>query len=132
MIRELNFVKCSNEFQEKMKRDIQKIRSANKILVKADKSDNIYEIPAQKYNKIILDNITSSYKRDVENTTRKINKATYKATKKLKIHDRVGRLEPKNCYVLLKDHKTDFINKKPARLINPTKMELGQVSKTIL
>ena len=77
-------------------------------------------------------NIGGAYKQDDENTARKINKATYKATKKLKIQDRVGKLEPKNCYVLLKDHKTDFINRKPARLINPTKTELGQVSKTIL
>ena len=132
MIRELDFVDSSNEFQEKLKKDIQKINSTNNILVKADKSDQIYEIPAQEYNKIILDNITSSYKQDDEDTTRKINRATYGATKRLKIHDRVGKLEPKNCYVLLKDHKRDFINKKPARLINPTKTELGQVSKIIL
>ena len=132
MIKELNFVDRPNEFQEKMKKDIERIKSTNNILIKADKSDNIYEIPAQEYNKIILDNITASYKHDDENTVRRINVDTYKATKKLKIHDRVGKLEPKNCYILLKDHKTDFINKKPARLINPTKTELGQVSKIIL
>ena len=132
MIKELNFVECPNEFQDKMGRDIRKIKSSKNIFVKADKSDNIYEIPTREYKELVRNNITAAYKQDSENTITRINKDTYNTAKKLKIQDRVGKLEPKNCYVLLKDHKRDFISRKPARLINPTKTELGQISKTIL
>ena len=101
-IKELDFVDRLNEFQEKMKKDIRRIKSTSNIFVKADKSDNIYEIPAKEYNKIILDNITTSYSLDEEYTVRKINADTYKATRTFRIHDTVTKLESKNCYILFK------------------------------
>ena len=46
--------------------------------------------------------------------------------------DRVGKLEEKSAYILFKDHKKNFPDKKQTRLINPTKTELGFLSKDII
>ena len=44
----------------------------------------------------------------------------------------MGKINLENAYILLKDHKANFINKHQARLINPTKTELGKISKQII
>ena len=46
--------------------------------------------------------------------------------------DRVGKLEERSAYILFKDHKKNFPDKKQTRLINPTKTELGLVSKDVI
>ena len=46
--------------------------------------------------------------------------------------DRVGKLEERSAYILFKDHKKNFPDKKQTRLINPTKTELGFVSKDVI
>ena len=38
----------------------------------------------------------------------------------------------KEAYITLKDHKENFANKLPCRLINPAKTEIGRISKNIL
>ena len=38
----------------------------------------------------------------------------------------------KDAYILFKDHKTYFENKLQSRLINPSKSELGTISKNII
>ena len=52
--------------------------------------------------------------------------------KKLRIADRVDTKAEKDAFITLKDHKPNFANKSTCRLINPTKSEIGKVSKKIL
>ena len=51
---------------------------------------------------------------------------------KLQIVDRLGKIEEKCAYILFKDHKRNFQDKKQIRLINPTKTEAGLVSKDVI
>ena len=37
-----------------------------------------------------------------------------------------------NCFITLKDHKSNFQNNPTIRLCNPAKNELGRIKKTIL
>ena len=37
-----------------------------------------------------------------------------------------------NCFITLKDHIDNFLNNPKIRLLNPSKNELGRISKTIL
>ena len=37
-----------------------------------------------------------------------------------------------NCFITLKDHKANFLKNPKTRLLNPTKNELGRISKGIL
>ena len=51
---------------------------------------------------------------------------------KLEISDRVHRTGKKDSFVTLKDHKPGFRSNPQCRLLNPTKPELGKVSKKLL
>ena len=48
------------------------------------------------------------------------------------IEDRLRKFKKKDAYILVKDHKPNFENKLQSRLINPSKTELGEVSKNII
>ena len=132
MIRNIKFTKETSTFQISLKKKIQEINSSDKIYVKADKSSNIYKIPPQQYNELTKTAIGKQYKPDRENTVKRINNDSLKCASSLKIEDRMGFMRQAESYILLKDHKVDFINKKQTRLINPAKTELGKVSKKIL
>ena len=55
-----------------------------------------------------------------------------KLAKELDIEDRVHRTKENEAFITIKDHKENFRNNTKCRLINPTKPELGKVSKKIL
>ena len=50
----------------------------------------------------------------------------------MELEDRINQLPLKEAYVTLKDHKNNFRSNPKCRLINPTKSELGRISKQIL
>ena len=52
--------------------------------------------------------------------------------KKLEIEDRVYSTTKRDTFITLKDHKQQFRNNPKFRVINPTKSELGKVSKQML
>ena len=51
--------------------------------------------------------------------------------KKLNIDDRVEKTAMKEAFITLKDHKENFVNKPTCRLINPSKLEIGKISKQL-
>ena len=65
-------------------------------------------------------------------TTQAIHKQNKDIATKLGIDDRVDTTANKDAFITLKDHKPNFTNKPTCRLINPTKSEIGKVSKGIL
>ena len=52
--------------------------------------------------------------------------------KNLKLDNRFEQLSEKPAFITLKNHKPNFSNKPKFKLINPTKSNLGKVSKHIL
>ena len=65
-------------------------------------------------------------------TTRTIHTENKRIATKLGIDDRVDTTANKDAFITLKDHKPNFSNKPTCRLINPTKSEIGKISKEIL
>ena len=61
MIKNIQFKKSNDSFQNKLKEDIIEIRNSNKIFVAADKSRNIYKLEKEDYNKLLHENITKTY-----------------------------------------------------------------------
>ena len=51
---------------------------------------------------------------------------------RLGIVDRGEKYNTKNCFITIKDHKSDFKTNPECRLINPAKTQIGRVSKTIV
>ena len=62
MVRNIQFGKINNNFQQKLKEDIKDIKSINKVLVPADKSRNIYKLENDQYRKFLRENITKRTK----------------------------------------------------------------------
>ena len=50
----------------------------------------------------------------------------------LGLSEKVDRMEVKDAFASLKDHKTDFLHNPKMRLINPSKQNLGKASKIII
>ena len=112
--------------------DIKRINSTDKVLIPADKSRNIYQIDKNDYNKFLRENVTKTYKRSTANQVKKINRQSKKIAEKLNIDDRVEKLQETEAYVTVKDHKDGFPNHPSFRLINPSKSDIGRISKKIL
>ena len=135
MIRNIRFNNYINPYQKQLKGEVKKFCQSEKIFIKADKTNNLYEIEYKEYDKLLTKNLTKNYRkvdREVTNLEAIINKESRSITDTLKISDRVGTLQCKEAYCLAKDHKTGFINDPQTRLINPAKSEVGKISKKIL
>ena len=103
-----------------------------KLLIAADKTTNFYKLEPCTYNDLLEKNITKSYKKALPETTQAIHKENKDIATKLGIDDRVNATTSKDAFITLKEHKPNFANKPTCRLVNPTKSEIGKVSKKIL
>ena len=61
-----------------------------------------------------------------------VNKKSAELAKKLNLEDRMEVFTDANANFLIKDHKEGFPAKVSVRLINPSKTDIGKVSKQIL
>ena len=76
--------------------------------------------------------ITTSYNKANKSNGSKINNEGIKFAKQANILDKIKINGTSNSFVTLKDHKEDFTNHPMTRLINPSKNEIGRISKHIL
>ena len=114
------------------KNDTEHIKKETKLLIAADKTTNFYKLEPSKYNDLLEQNITKSYKKAHPNTVWDIQTENKKIATKLGIDDRVDTTANKDAFITLKDHKPSFANKPTSRLINATKSEIGKISKVTL
>ena len=119
-------------FQNQLSKDVRRINKSKNLFIQADKTSNVYEVDKITYKKLLNDNITSNYKKVDESVINDINKEAKSLTDDLKISDRVEIPPVKNAYITIKDHKPDFPTNIKCRLINPTKSNIGKISKQIL
>ena len=129
MIKTINFKPSSNHFQDRLKQDINKIKSSEKAFIPADKTRNFYEMTKSSHDKLYYENVTQNYKKSDKTFYNEINMEAKEIAEKLNLSDRIECLAQNNAFITLKDHKDDFISRPKCRLINPAKPELGKVSK---
>ena len=132
MIRNIEFINVRNEFQGKLRQDLENIQSSRNILAFEDKSTNLYELSKESYEKLLHDNITQTYKKAPVKTKRKIDRESKKFAKNLSLDDKMECYSDNPAYITLKDHKENFRNNTKCRLINPSKSEVGLVIKSYL
>ena len=130
----ITFRKVNDSFLNKIHEDLKKVHSSKNVFVYADKSTNVYETSPDNYNKLLMENITKTYKLGNENLTDDINDELRNIASNLSIGNRVDTMAKRSAYITLKDHKVkeNFESNPKFRLINPAKSELGKVSKIIL
>ena len=131
MISTIEFSKRKSVFQQKLDEDLKRLRHANKVVVPADKTTNMYLVSNNDYDKLLTENVTTMYKKATDGSREHIDKRSAELVTKLKLEDRVQRSTTTECFITLKDHKENFRNAPKCRLINPAKSELGKVSKKI-
>ena len=132
LISTIKFRRAPNAFLDKLDADAAKIKTSRAAIVPADKTDNHYQLPVEKYRGLIESSITAEYKKTTTSTVKRINNEAAAIAAKLKLQGRVQCLESSQAFVLLKDHKPNFTNNIPCRLINPAKSDIGKVSKVII
>ena len=72
------------------------------------------------------DNVTPKCK---NNNTKTINIKAIKIANKLKLEDRIQILDDNDAYISIKNHKEGFPDKISCRLIDPSKTDIGKISK---
>ena len=133
LVKQVKFRKINDIFQSKLANDLKIINKTKNIIVPADKTTNFYKIPKQEYNNLLLKSIRKEYKKGDKNIVNNINKEAKEIVNKLKLEKKIiNQLPNKQCYITLKDHKTDFNNNPKTRLINPCYSDIGQISKFII
>ena len=121
-----------NNFLSKLKDDVNVINNTKKVLVSADKSTNTYIMNKNASSKYLTENITKTYKKDNINKVSRINSEAKNIAEKLKLDDRLHQLQETEAFIFVKDHKEEFPNSPSFRLTNPSKLEIGKISKYFL
>ena len=132
MVEKIKFRKINCEFQDKLNSDIKGIKSSRKTLTPADNTSNFYKITKDKYEPLLHNSITKTYKKANSNITKTNNEQGKKIANKKNILDRIQVNGKEECFITLKDHKPNFENNATARIINPVKNKIGRISKVIL
>ena len=134
MVRSIEFknpaLPCN--FQKQLRKDIKTIKSSNKVIVPADKTNNLYEVSKEKYNTLLSHNVTAKYKKADPKIIKTINLEAKKIASSMNLEDRIEQIANRKAFITLKDHKENFINDPKCRLINPAKSNIGKISKVIL
>ena len=132
MVEGIRFRKVKEPFQNRLKEDIKELSARKDVIVRADKTTNMYSVTKEQYTKLLRDNTTKNYQVASENAYTNANLEAKRIARGLGLDDRVDILAKAEAFVTLKDHKDRFENDLPCRLINPAKPQIGKVSKAIL
>ena len=89
----------------------------------------MYRLSKDQYNILLNNSITSTDKKSNNNIKKKININGRNILKDKEVLQSMDINNESNCFITLKDHKENFQNNSPVRLINPVKNELGRLSK---
>ena len=102
------------------------------MLVAADKTRNLYSVDTDLYSKLLTDNVTKHYRHAPDHIYDDVNAEAKQIAEDLNIANRSETMARKDAYITLKDHKENFQQSTPCRLINPAKSDIGRVSKSIM
>ena len=120
---------AKSSFQRELAADIVKVKRDTKMIVGADKSSNYYRMEKEKHKELLLKAVHNTYKKGDEAVEEEVNQEARNIAIQLDVDDRVFKTERREALITLKDHKDNFANNPQVRLINPTKPELGKISK---
>ena len=115
-----------------MKEDIVQIKSSNDIFIFAAKTNNLYNSSPEEYKNLLFNNITKSYLKSTKRLKKAINLEAKHISEKLELDNRIECLAKSTAFISLKDHKPNFQSSLSCRLINPSKINIGKISKSIL
>ena len=104
MVRNIEFKKASSEIQNNLSKDIKRINEDPLLFIPADKTNNLYKLSKDNYNKLLTDNITKSYKK-INTAAINTNKEAKCIAERFHLDDRVEQFNQRKAFVTLKDHQ---------------------------
>ena len=132
LIENVAFKPVTDNFQQKLRNDCKIVKNSKDVIVNADKTSNLYEIPVTNYMQTLKNNVTKDYKKCDNSKIDQVNVEAAKIAVELNVADRIEVLAKPSCYITVKDHKDSFPGRVDCRLINPAKTKIGIISKNIL
>ena len=124
--------KSSNQFLKSLDDDLKDIDKQEKVYVSAHKTSNKYLLDSATYKELLEKNVQKNYKKAEEEDIEEVSNEHQQIVKDLEISERVFKTMPRTAFFTIKDHKENFQNNPQVRLLNPTKCEIGKISKKIL
>ena len=129
MVQNIEFKNVKPKFQQQLQNDMKSIKQDPKLLIPADRINNLYRLTTDEYNKLLTENISKSYKRTDKSSLNSINTEAKNIAKDFKLEDRIEQHSQHESFITLKDHEDNFQNNLKCRLINPAKCQIGIISK---
>ena len=73
MVQNIEFEKVKSNFQIQLSNNVKNIKKNPNLLVPADKTNNVYELTIEEYNKLLIENISKKYKKIAVSAINSIN-----------------------------------------------------------
>ena len=132
MVKEFKFRKVKDNFQNMLREDMKQVQTSNKKLTPADNTSNMYRLNKNDYQNLLKNAVTTTYKKGNKTIGSKVNKEGMRFAKQADLLNKIQINCTGNFLITLKDHKENFTNNPTTRLINPSKNEIGRISKHLL
>ena len=131
MINKIKFRHYHNKFLNDLEDDLENVRknNANKVIIAADKTRNLYKCSSEWYRKTVRTEITKDYRGVEDSEVNQVDEEAANIAERLGLEKRMEAFPKKEVYVTTKDHKEDFARKPKFRLINPAKPDIGRISR---
>ena len=132
LLKTIKFCVTKSSFLRQLIEDIRITKNTKITFAFVDKTSKLYKVPKEQYEKLVNNAMTTSYKNISKRAQDQINRQRKNILKSKAVIKRMFVNGKQNCFITLKDHKPNFHNNPPVRLLNPRKNELGRISKNIL
>ena len=109
LVKQVEFQHHNNTLQTYLINEKNRFAEQTKVIVKGDRSNNLYLISKEDYLKQCRDLISSKYK-EVNNNGKidALNKDAAKIAQSLNMEDRIQKMKRSDIFIQLKDHKLNF------------------------
>ena len=109
--------------------DVKNIKKNPQLLIPGDKTNYLYEVTSEEYNKLLHENICNSYNKTIVSAINAISTEGKAIAKDLNLDERIEQYKQNQSFITVKDHKKNFQKNSKCRLINPAKSKIGIASK---
>ena len=110
MISNVKFSNFRSPFQKELSKTVMDIKRTDDIILKADKTTNLYKVSKTTYEKLLLNNITKDYMKTTPQTVTDINNEAKTIATSLELANRIEEYGDGTAFITLKDHKENFCN----------------------
>ena len=88
--------------------DVKNIKKNPKLLVPADKTNNLQELTTEEYNKLLIENISQTYRNSTLSAIHSLTNKAKVIAKDLNLNGRIEQYNQNPYFIKLKDHKKIF------------------------